>query len=384
MILAGLNSALLAKSPPADTGEDSGESAPRRNAKLVDLEPNKWLKLHEQGKDDKVRFRRQGHGGSCFDTKRNRLILFGSDTHGRNWYNSPFIFDPVKAEWSQLYPHDARETYAVNEKGIPVAGPDGEHPWATHTFGAVEYDPSRDEMIVACPPHHMVPGRFTNSVKELWPKIKKHPTWTLDLKTNKWRALPCEPVSFFPHSTCFDTDRNVVIGYRPDGIYELGGKPRQWTRKVKQRVHLLGWHGNTVYDARHKASVTFGYNKNSNDIDAYFVESGKLKLMPAEGKRPPKDQHNPMAFEPRIGQTVIVIDRNTEPDKGRKGKRVAETWCYDLGADRWTQIETATLPFGCDMNYNMHYDPLHKCLLLVTGGYGNPTAVRALRIELGK
>ena len=94
--------------------------------------------------------------------------------------------------------------------------------------------------------------------------------------------------------------------------------------------------------------------------------------------RPPKDQHNPMEFEPNIGQTVIVVDRQLENKKMQ-----AETWLYDSGNDQWTQIKTATLPFACGMNYNMEYDPNHKVLLLVTGGKGEGnTKVWALKINL--
>lgn len=77
---------------------ESGQRA--RNQRLVDLTPNHWVELHVQQPDDDVHFRRQGHGGSCFDTKRGRLILFGSDTHGKNWENSPLSFDPWNVTWS--------------------------------------------------------------------------------------------------------------------------------------------------------------------------------------------------------------------------------------------------------------------------------------------
>lgn len=234
-------------------------------------------------------------------------------------------------------------------------------------------------------PGHMVPGRFTNSVKDLWPKVKKWPTWTLDLASGQWKPLECDAVHFFPHSACFDTDRNAVIGYRPDGVYELiaeGDGPRQWVRRTK-KVHLAGWHNNSVYDARNKAMVTFGYNKNSNDIDAYFVAKQESKLMPTPGPRPAKDQHNPMAFVPDLGMTAVVVDRTTEGGDANKPQTQAELWLYDLAADRWTQVTTATLPFGCGMNYNMEWDPRHKCLLLVTGD-GRPTQVWAVKIDLTK
>jgi len=99
--------------------------------------------------------------------------------------------------------------------------------------------------------------------------------------------------------------------------------------------------------------------------------------MPTPGNRPPKDQHNPMAFDPAIGKAVVVVDRSIEDGS----RTVAETWLYDLGEDSWSQLTTATLPFGCGMNYNMEYDPNHECLLLVTGGYRQPTAVWALKVR---
>ena len=56
----------------------------------------------------------------------------------------------------------------------------------------------------------------------------------------------------------------------------------------------------------------------------------------------------------------------------------------NLPPNRWLTLHepSATLPVGCEMRCSLEYDPHHKVLLLVTGGYGRPTAVRALRIEL--
>jgi hypothetical protein len=365
----------------------AAEPPPKLNPKLLQIAPNRWLKLHEQKPTDPLRFRRQAHGGSCFDTKRGRLILFGSDTHGRSWLNAPRFFDPVAARWSRAYPDDKLETYKVNAAGIPVAGPDGAHPWTMHTFGAVIYDPTRDEMVVCCHPGHMVPGRFTNVVRHLWGRIKRHPTWTYSPAGGRWTPLPCRAVSFFPFAAALDTDRNVIIGYRSEGIHELGGGPRTWKRITGPG--LFTWHNNCVYDAKHKALVVFGTSGDSNDVVVYRPATGEHRKMPTPGVRPPADQHNPMAFEPRIGRTAVVVDRVHAPaDATRaqraKAGRTAELWLYDLGKDAWQQVPTAALPFGCGMNYNMEYDPYHRVLLLVTGGYGQPTTVWALRVELAK
>lgn len=337
---------------------------------------NRWVKVHEQKPDDDVRFRRQAHGGSCFDAKRGRIILFGSDTHGRDWTNSPLIFDTAARRWSRVYDNDNRSTYAIDVNGIPVAGHKGSHPWAMHTFGTVMYDASRDEMIVASAQRHMIPGRFTNSVQDLWPKITKFPTWTFSSKSQLWKPLSCKAVDFFPHSAAFDTDRHVVLGYRPDGIYELSGNPRTWKRLTK-KVFLGGWHSNCVYDSANKALVVFGTNTNSNDIEVYYTKTAEHRLLPTPGTRPPKDQHNPMAFHTGLGQMVIVVDR-----KSNDASATSETWIYNLSRDSWSQLEAATLPFGCGMNYNLEYDSHGKLLWLVTGDSKRATTVWALKIDV--
>ena len=342
---------------------------------LTALAANRWVKVHTQSPADDVHFRRQAHGGSCFDSKRGRIILFGSDTHGRDWTNSPLMFNTATLRWSRVYDNDNRSTYAVDGEGIPIAGRKSRHPWAMHTFGTVMYDASRDEMIVASAQRHMIPGRFTNAVRELWPQITKFPTWTFNLKTKTWHPLPCKAVDFFPHSAALDTDRNVVLGYRPDGIYELSGNPRQWKRLTK-KVYLGGWHSNCVYDTVNKSLVVFGTNANSNDIEVYYPRTAEHQLMPTPGTRPPKDQHNPMAFHAGLGKLVIIVDH-----KATDGDVVSETWKYSLASDSWSQLESANLPFSCGMNYNLEYDSHRRLLWLVTGDSRQATTVWALRID---
>jgi len=344
----------------SDASSQSAETSPN----------NRWVKLHEQQPTDAVRFQRQAHGGSCFDSKRGQLFLFGSDTHRQDWTNSPLLFDVSTRRWRRIYANDEPTTYAVNENGLPVAGVMGQRPWAMHTFGVVLYDPSRDEMIVASAPKHN-----TNRFKELLPEISSFPTWMFSPGTNQWQPLPGKAVDFFPYCAAFDSDRNVVLGYRADGIYELSGEPRSWKRLTK-KVFLRGYHNNCAYDAKHRALVVFGTSNHKNDVEVYFPATGKHHLMPTPGSRPPKDQHTPMAFHAGIGKTVVVVDRQFDD-----GKTVAETWLYDLEQDVWTQVTTATLPFGCGMNYNLEYDSHSDQLLLVTGGDSGPTTVWALKIE---
>lgn len=358
------------------------------NPRLLDLPANEWVAIHQQAPDDKVRFKRQEHGGSCFDSKRCRIVLFGSNTHGQDWTNSPLVFDVIAGAWSRLYEDDDPSTYrAAGADGLAVAGAAGDHPWAMHTFGAVQYDPTRDEMVVCSWPEHLKPGRFTDALADVWPTVRKHPTWTFSFRTNTWSPLPGKPQHFFPYACTYDSDRNVIIGYGGHGIWELantgGAEPRTWTR-VEPRS-LSGYHNNAAYDSVHQAVLVYGSHEKSDDMIVYRPATGAHRKMPTPGVRPPKDQHNPMCFDPAAARTVVIVDRGGSAARPENGK--AETWLYDLPSDTWTQVPSATLPFGCGMNYNLHYDPHHQACLLVTEDLtkpGRPVTVYALRLDLSK
>jgi hypothetical protein len=241
-------------------------------------------------------------------------------------------------------------------------------------------------MIVCSWPEHLRPGKFTDALKDVWPTVRKHPTWTFSFQTGKWAPLPCEPQHFFPYATAYDSDRKTIIGYGGRGAWELAPDAkgeRTWKRVVDKA--LCGYHNNAVYDPDNKALVVYGSNENSDDIIIYRTapaENNDHRKMPTPGIRPPKDQHTPMSYDPMARKTVVIADRGGSVTRTREAK--AETWLYDLASDSWTNLPTATLPFGCGMNYDFHYDPLHKVHLLVTEDMtkqGSPVTVYAIRID---
>jgi len=347
-------------------------SAQSRNPVLAALPAGQWVQIHVQKPDDAVVFTRQPHGGGTFDRKRGRLVLFGSDTHGEDWTNSPLFFDLNTLTWSRLYPDDDPATYQVNADGIPVAGQNGDHPWAMHTFGAVVYRDAHDDVIVASYPQHLVPGRFTDAMAHVWPRIQRHPTWRLDLTTGRWQPLAIEAQHFFPYAAAYDRDRDLVYGYKPEGIFTLGGDPQVWRKALDHG--LTGYHNNMVYDARHKVFVVFGSNGGRSDILVYRGRGRLHRKMATPGTRPSPSEHNPMAFDERLGKTLVIVDEGTGAD------RRARTWTYDYGRDAWQRVEQAALPFPVGMNYNMVYDPRDGLLILVANPAGAPTAVWALRL----
>jgi hypothetical protein len=359
--LAGFSVLVLsAGCAPADR---PATPAHARNPALADLPEGRWVKIHQQRPGDAVSFVRQRHGGSAFDSRRGRLVLFGSDTHdvpGGTWLNSPLVFDLNRLEWQQPYPADPVSGYRATADGLPVAGPQGDHPWAMHTFGAVTYDPATDTIVVASFPDHLAPGRFTSALSSVWPAIKRHPTWTWHPGSGRWQPLAGDAVPFFAYATAYDTRRNVVLGYLDDGVYALSPADGKW-RKIAGGG-LLGWGNNAAFDSQNDALIVYGSHRGGNDIVAYEPATGLHRRMPTPGKRPPGGTYVPMAFHPGIGRTVVLVQR---PPGRDAPSGTTETWQYDYSRDAWTRLERADLPFAIDMNYNLEYDPDHDLLLLV-------------------
>ncbi|TQV79861.1 hypothetical protein [Denitrobaculum tricleocarpae] len=331
----------------------------------ADLPTRVWTPLHRMASDDAVTFALQKHSGSAFDTRRGRIFLFGSDTHGEDWSNAPLIFDLGLLSWQRLHNDDPPGSYRVNEAGLPVAGPDGDHPWAMHSFGAVDYHAAWDAVLVSSHPAHMEPGRFSTALAELWPAIERHPTWLFDLKEARWLPLPKAQTSFFAYAATYDSDRGIMIGTGHHGVFELTERDATWRKRTDGKA--IGYHNNGVYDPDHKALIMFGRNGLGNDILVYRTNDAQLVAMPTPGLRPPKDEHTPMAFHPKLRETVVLVDRFAAgTSRQSRGQGRAETWAYDLAQDRWRRIVTADLPFALGMNYHLHYDPQRNLLLLVT------------------
>lgn len=343
------------------------------NPQLKALAPQRWVKIHQQSGGGREDFARQAHGGAAFDPLRGRVVLFGSDTHRTNWDNTVRFFDMGSLSWSSAYPPDDPGSYRVNPDGLPVAGKAGDHPWAMHSFDAVEIDPFFDRLIVASHPKHMSPGKSWGFDAALWRKIKRHPTWVYHLAENRWEPLPAKPVSFFPYATTFDPARGSVIGVKSDGYFELAGDPPRWRRIAKGTPNA--WHVAAAYDTDRDTVVAFGTHNRSNAVWQYSRFDKAGKKMPTPGIRPPGADSVPLVYHPGIKRVVALVEAGSAESGGR-----TETWLYATADDAWKRLEQADIPFKVGMNYHMVYDPGHDLLVLVANMKGEPPAVWVLRL----
>lgn len=340
-------------------------------ADLAGLPRGTWCKLAERAEQADFRF--QVHGGSAWDPARQRIWLFGSDTHGSDWDNGLTYFDTRALRWGRATEPSDWRRYDVTPQGIPaVAGV--AHPWAMHTFDALVFDTLRDRLVVASFPGHMSPDRFGQALTHVWPKVRRHPTWVYRFADATWQALPGEAQHFFPYATAFDTRRGQLIGVKADGIYAMQSDSGQWKRLTGKDVPYV-YHNNAVYDPRRDLVWLFGGHNGDNTLAAYDVAANQVRARATPGLRPPSSNAQPVAWHADADRLVALID-----GRDAAGLPATDTWLYDPVADRWQKLAGASLPFALGMNYKLQYDQVSKTLWLLAREQAGVMSAWALRI----
>jgi len=330
------------------------------------LPQGQWVKIHQQQSSDNIHFIRQSHAGSGYDSVNSQLFLFGSNTHAENWNNTVYRFNLDTLQWQQDYPIDSPNDYLVSYQGIPTTA--HHHPWAMHSFAAVVYNPHLKRLIVASFPGHLSPDKYGQSLSQRWKKIKKHPTWLYNPQTRMWQVGTGQSIDFFPYTIAYDSDRQVVIGFKPYGIYSWSDSQNGW-HKIGQRAPEQ-FHTNAVYDSVNHVFLLYGGNAMKNDIYRYLPGAKSTETMPTPGIRPPAGQSIPLAFHQQQAKMVALIDSGD----------AAQTWLYQYSEDRWQRLKTADFPYSVGMNYTMEYDKKRHLIILVSSPDREATAVWVLKL----
>jgi hypothetical protein len=351
------------------------------NPRLLALKPNAWSLFAQPAQ---AGWRRQAHAGIAYDSRRGRLLIFGSNTHGLDWDNEVHEFDPATGRWETHYPRAPQESYRADAAGHAIAGTGRLLPWAMHTYDNIVYDPSLDAILVSALPEH-------NPVRKRVPAAKIHPTWLYDLRTRQWRifANDGKPYpKFFAAASAYDPDRDVIAAYY-QGIWEIGPERDQWKKATGESHHNM--HHTMDYDFKHKKFVVFGDYHPSNAVWVYAPGAraggkGRWEKKTPQGASCPPGTHFPVAYDRDHEVFLLVVDNvpYAEDETGRRKRtghaQSSSTFVYDLGRNRCVRLPDADLePLG--MNYMMAYDPFHKVFLLVTGNHVKPAAVWALRLD---
>ncbi|GEM_PF-5218767 len=341
-----------------------------REKQFPELPANRWVLISESLQN----WFRQGHAGATFDTKRNKIYVFGSDTHSQNWDNAIHEFDLTTLEWITHYAPAPEESYRADESGNAIAGTDRLLPWAMHTFDNIIYDPKLDAVIVTARPNH------NYKAHEIAPEAVIHPTWIYDLKTRQWSILGDREQTYpdnFGGATAYDSARDAIVTYRK-GIFELGPNRMQWQLATEERHHEI--HYNLEYDSNMKAFVVFGdFHGPKEGVWVYYPgprvgTSGRWQQYSPEGdKECHANEALPVAYSTFLGKFLLM------PRDHQNNLRIA--CLYDASTHYFQRIPSADLVTEQKMNYMMVYDPSHQVFLMVTGNWKTPIKVWALKID---
>jgi hypothetical protein len=359
------------------------------NARLLTLPANRWIqispKLPKFAEDfpsalqtffpsPGLGWRRQGHAGLAFDSLRDSLLIFGSDSHNENWDNSVHEFSLLTLEWTTHYPPSPKETYRADPQGAAIAGDDGAYPWAMHTYDNIVYALPIDALVVTSQTDHTPPP--TEEAK----KARANPTWIYPMETHAWEMLPQrDNPSFFAAGSTYDPNTRSVWAYKSGQLWRLDLVKGNWIKTAGRHATGLEMHFTLIADVRRRQLLIFGDYRKSNAIWVYTPavnpdEAGRWEKRQPGGDACPKDDHLPVAYDSQQGVFLLLPDESPQQ---------SVTLVYDPDDNRYIRIHGADMPAN-KMNYMMEYDPYHRLFLLVTGDGNSPLRVWAFRLDMAE
>jgi hypothetical protein len=357
------------------------------NVKLLTLPANRWIRIAPRLPDaiEKIPlvwvrnlllpgpgWTRQGHAGLAFDTKRDSLLIFGSDSHGLNWDNSVHEFSTLTLDWTTHYPSSPKESYRVDETGVPIAGVSAVYPWAMHTFDNIVYAPVIDALVVTSKIDHTPPP--TAEAK----KVRVNPTWIYHMDSHSWEPLQqAGAPSFFAAGSTYDADTASVWAYQYGQLWRLDLLQGAWKKIPTHPPANLQMQFTMTTDTLRHQFVFFGDYSNSNTVWIYTPapdpdKEGKWEKRQPSGDACPKAQHFPVAFDSAQGVFLLVPDEG--PDR-------SVTLVYSPDDNRYIRVPGGEMP-AHHMDYMMAYDPVQHVFLLVTGDWKSPVTVWAFRLDM--
>lgn len=370
--------------------QSSGTSGgtPATAASLEAPESNTWIELRTEGAGP-PRYRTD-HGGAVYLPHRNSVLLFGSDTHLRNFDNRVFELLLERRRWSQPYERTPRYVMRTNAEGIRISGPDGRIPWPMHVYDSMVYDPAGERVVVVSGAKHtFIPA----------PGAQIDPVWAYSMDENHWTVLGggAGAPSAFAAAAVYDPTRDAILAYAPlaettpfvplageldlarSGVWELGRDRSTW-RRVSDGAHHRGWF-NAEFDVANRAMLVFGGDRDDSSIWVYRVGDtvgapGQWERRYPEGDSCPGGYYFPAAYDDRRRVTLFM------PHDPESGKTIS--CIYDFSRNVVRRLPGADLPY-LGLNYTMVYAEAQDVFILFTGSFsrGLPMRVWMLRLDLG-
>jgi hypothetical protein len=287
---------------------------------------------------------RMGYEGACvWDSRHQLLVRYGGHNQGGGGEQGAEVwtFDPKSSVWALKEPNLSPPGVCCNQQNI--------------------YDPGTG-LYLRFP-------NFSGNHGWQWQRelyLNDVSVWTYDLAANHWRKMTPMPAPKLAGLRCasWDSDRQVVVVFGGEGSHEgtLIYDPRrnEWHRPKPAKEPESRSGGNMAYDAARKLHILFGAQFNDDPHTwAYDVAKNEWRDM-APPSMPPTNKNDAVLTYDSVNKVVLAIvkiEKGGEDDEEEGGNEI-QTWAYDAGANRWTQMKPNTEPdAGGNRTRNLMFAP---------------------------
>jgi hypothetical protein len=331
---------------------------PTLNPLLLQQTPGTWTRLPRSGAVHPERIPR--HAGGAIDPATSILYLFGSDTHGDEWNNEVWSYDPVSMTWAQSYLEDAPAAYRyLDGRKTTTTG----HPWAMHSFAMNTWDSARGRLVMGAWQMHYGPENL--------PHVKVPPGapeswWEYDPAGRAWTPVPRGPDLGLGH-ICYVPSLGLVVGFSGENVPVTLYDPEKRTFKVFGGFRGRppeGYTLRTAYDGGRDRILLISWDRGPN-LWAFDPKGKRWSNLQVKN-RPPGDIYGSWDYD-RSADAIVSLWPD-DPSGGfdnQSGK--SRTFLVDLARGAYREVQTELAPPYTGMSFKVFYDPRHQVTFAVEG-----------------
>lgn len=314
---------------------------------------------------------------TAFDSKRDRLVLFGGRVGFMVWSNVTWIYDVRARQWTNVTPavtpsarDGASMAYdSMRDRVVLFGGEDGNGTlgdlWsfnpATSLWLAISAGPGPQPVAFA-------PMVFDPGAQRMFLFGDGGLLWAYDAGTNAWtsRALPSSiylsAAPYYGAAAVFATESHVTVVLQVGqvggfGLYSYSSAYETWNDLGPGNRPGVTIGPSLAFDAAANRTLLFGGSYEhplmcNNLTWAYDLEHNRWSLrFPAV--EPPC---GPIVYDSTADRLVLFAGTD------------ASTWVYDYGANGWTRMHpTLAPPVASAAGYAMTYDAKGDRVILFGG-----------------
>ena len=351
-------STLIAVIASAVTVLSAGGQPRPLNPLLVRQAPGTWLRLPESSTIRPSRI--PNHAGGAIDPATSVLHFFGSDTHGDEWNNEVWSYDPVGMTWARSYPEDPPESYRYRDGAKTTTTG---RPWAMHSFGMTAWDAAAGRLVVGAWQMHYDPALLPHVAV---PPDAPESWWQYDPASRAWTPIPGGPDLELGH-LCYVPTLGRIIGFSernvPVTLYDPARRTFEEFTGSRGRAPE-GYTLRSAYDARRARVLVVSWDPGPN-VWALDLKERRWTNLQIRN-RPPGDIYGSWDYDRSADAIVGLWPADPQGGFSNPSGR-SRTFLVDLRRGAYQEVRTNPAPPYSGMSFRVFYDPRHEVTLAVEG-----------------